>query len=196
MLLNYLFVILKLGNISTIQTGFFATPDAIGDYVCLQTRDFDENGNLTSLIFPNIRGEKVSDKHRLKSGDILFAAKGVKNFATVIGENYPPCVASTSFFVLRLKVNNIIPKYLAWYLNLSSTQGFLKSNAIGTSIASISKVVLEDVNIIVPTIETQQNIVQIFDLKFKERLLNKKIETLKEQLIEQIILKKINKEDE
>jgi hypothetical protein len=53
----------------------------------------------------------------LKDGDVLFAAKGTKNFAAVFENHNEPSVASTSFFVIRPTDKKVLPQYLAWFLN-------------------------------------------------------------------------------
>ncbi len=113
----------------------------------MQARYFDENGNLSSSLQADLKMTSQTTKHLLKSGDVLFAAKGTKNFAAVFGENHPPSVASTTFFVLTIRNPDVLPEYLAWVLNNQATQSFLKRNAIGSSMVSISKEVLSDLQI-------------------------------------------------
>jgi len=171
-------------NITTIQTGFFAKPAGSGEIAYLQFKDFDEYGQIRSTLHPELNIADVSEKHLLKQGDVLFAAKGTKNFAAVFYSANQPAVASTSFFVLRLTVSHVLPEYLTWYLNNPSTQTLLKGQAMGTSIASISKTVLEDLEITVPVIESQKAILQITKLRLKEKVIKQQIEVLREQQIQ------------
>lgn len=180
-----------LKNLSNIQTGFFAKPAGFGELVYLQSKHFDENGQLHAVLQPDLLADGVSEKHLLKLGDILFAAKGTKNFAVVFENHNEPSVASTSFFVIRTTDNEVLPQYLAWFLNNYTTQTLLKSQAIGTSIPSISKQVLENLEIPIPDIKTQKAIVEISKLRNKEKSLKQKIETLKEKQIQQQIINAI-----
>jgi hypothetical protein len=174
-------------DITNIQTGLFAKPSGVGEVVYLLSKHFSEDGQLLSVLHPDLMSGGISGKHLLKPGDVLFAAKGTKNFATVYEENYPAAVASTSFFVIRIMGKIILPEYLAWFLNSQATQVLLKGRAIGTSIPSISKQVLEQLEIIVPSIKMQKSILQITKLRNKEKTLKKEIEILREQLIQQQI---------
>ncbi|MFD3408825.1 restriction endonuclease subunit S [Aquirufa sp. HETE-83D] len=178
-------------NIANIQTGLFAKPSGIGELVYLQSKHFDEYGQLHSVLHSDLVADGIPEKHLLKSGDVLFAAKGSKNFATVFENHNEPSVASTSFFVIRLTEKKLLPQYLAWVLNSHTTQILLKGQAIGTSILSISKQVLENLEIVVPSLETQKAILQITKLQNKEKSLKKKIETLKEKQIQQQIINAI-----
>jgi restriction endonuclease S subunit len=178
-------------DITNIQTGIFAKPAGIGELVYLQSRHFDEYGQLHAALHPDLVAEGISEKHLLKNGDVLFAAKGTKNFAAVFENHNEPSVASTSFFVIRLTDKKVLPQYLAWFLNNHTTQTLLKGQAIGTSIPSISKQVLENLEIPVPNIKTQEAIVEISKLRNKEKALKQKIETLREKQIQQQIINAI-----
>lgn len=178
-------------HITNIQTGLFAKPAGLGELVYMQSKYFDENGKLLSVLRADIAAEGISEKHLLKNGDVLFAAKGTKNFAAVFEHHNIPAVASTSFFVMRPSDQKVLPQYLAWFLNNHTTQTLLKGQAIGTSIPSISKQVLENLEITVPGMETQKAILQITKLRNKEKSLKQKIETLREKQIQQQIINAI-----
>jgi restriction endonuclease S subunit len=174
-------------NITTIQTGLFAKPSGSGDLVYLQSKHFDEFGQLQTVLHPDLKAESISEKHLLKEGDVLFAAKGNKNFATVFENHNEAAVASTSFFVIRITDKKIVPHYLVWLLNSHSIQKELKGQALGTSIPSISKQVLENLEISVPSIDTQKIILQITELRNREKTLKQKIETLRDNQIQKQI---------
>lgn len=184
-----------LKHITNIQTGVFAKPIKEGEIVYLQAKHFDENGLLISLLHPDLLAENISGKHLLQPGDVLFAAKGTKNFAAWYESKNLPAVASTSFFVIRLKeniINNILPEFLAWYINQPVSQKFLKGNAMGTSIASISKAVLEELEISIPDLQTQKTILKITYLRNSEKKLQQQIEMLKEKQIQHCLWQAIN----
>jgi restriction endonuclease S subunit len=160
--------------------------------VYLQSKHFDEYGQLQAVLHPDLVTEGISEKHLLKDGDVLFAAKGTKNFAAVFENHNEPSVASTSFFVIRPTDNKLSPHYLAWVLNSHSMQAILKGQAIGTSIPSISKQVLENLEIAVPSIERQKAILQITKLRNKEKSLKQEIEVLRDKKINQQLFQAMN----
>ena len=180
-----------LKNITTIQTGVFAKPVSKGEIVYLQAKHFDEYGELTDNLYPVLNADGKIDKHLLRKGDVLFAAKGTKNFAALFENENIPAVASTSFFVMRLFDESVLPGYLTWFLNHPDTQLLLKAKALGTSIPSISKQVLEALEITIPTIEIQNAILQITKLRNREKALKQQIEILREQQIQQQIINSI-----
>ncbi len=178
-------------DITTIQTGLFAKPTGKGEVVYLQSKHFDEFGQLTAVLYPDLSADNISEKHLLNVGDILFAAKGSKNFAAVYEANNPIAVASTSFFVLKIKDENVLPEYLAWFLNHPQTQSLLKGKARGTSIPSITKSVLESFEIGIPSLEKQKLIIRLAELALKESELRANILSQRKLLIEQQIINAI-----
>ena len=181
----------KVKHIANIRTGVFAKPVSKGDIIYLQAKHFDRKGRLNSILRPNLSSVGIGEKHLLKEGDVLFAAKGTKNFAAWYKDKDIPAVASTSFFVIRLIDNfhnKILPEFLAWYINQPISQRFLKMRARGTSMVSISKAALEELEIPVPEIKTQQTILKISHLSITEKELTRKIGILREKQIQQKII--------
>ena len=181
----------KLKNITSIQTGVFAKPIQKGEIVYLQAKHFDENGELAEALYPDLKVDNKINKHLLKKGDVLFAAKGSKNFAAWYEDDELPAVASTSFFVIRLHGNDVLPGYLTWFLNHPNTQTLLKGQARGSSIASISKSVLSELEIQIPNIQKQELVLKIFKLRNKEKNLKQQIENLREKEIQNLLINAI-----
>jgi len=182
-----------LKHIASIQTGVFAKPAAEGEVVYLQAKHFDEAGQISAELHPDLMADTISEKHLLRRGDVLFAAKGVRNFAAVYNIDQP-AVASTSFFVIRLEEefkNGILPEFLVWLMNHPVAQAYLKGQAMGSSIASISKGVLEELEISIPAVETQKLVLNISKLRNKEIDLRQQIETLRDKQIQQQIINAI-----
>jgi restriction endonuclease S subunit len=185
-----------LKDITRIQTGVYAKADSQGEVTYLQAQYFNEAGEIDSKPHPDLRLGRKLTKHLLKSGDVLFAAKGNRNFAAIYEAKLGLAVASSTFFVIRLnedfrkKVRN---DFLAWFLNQPQSQQYLKSKAIGTSLPSISKPVLESLEIAVPTIAIQKAILKIYELQKKEKQLKQQIEELRERQMQYILLKATDK---
>jgi restriction endonuclease S subunit len=178
---------LKLKEIATLQTGLFAKPIPMGDVIYLQVRDFDENGELIDDLYHEMIQDNISNKHILKEGDLLFASKGNKIFSALFGYPKHSTVASTSFFVIKIKSNKILPAYLNWFINQSETINFLKQHAAGTAIASIPKSLLEEIEITIPDIFQQQKIVDLSKLAKKEHSILLKLAELKKTFIQKKI---------
>ncbi len=172
-------------HIASIQTGVYEKPVSKGDIAYLQPKYFDSKGQLTTSLRLDLNSLNITDKHILNKGDVLFASKGSKNFATCFNDAELSAVASTSFFVIRINEKNVLPDYLTWFLNRPKTLSILKRKAKGTAIVSITKSALADLSISVPSIEKQKLILKTFQLRNIEKQLRQKIETLREQQIQQ-----------
>ncbi len=180
-----------LQHIASVQSGIYVKPDSFGEIVYLQANHFNEGGQLNSSLIPNLKKTNQTERHLLQHGDILFAAKGTKNFAAIYEERNGLCVASSIFMVIRINSDfkkKISSEFLAWTINSPSTQLWLKNNAIGSALQSISKVTLLEMEVAVPTIEKQNAILKINSLRKQERIIQKQLSDLKEQYIQQHLL--------
>ncbi len=178
---------ITLQHIATIHTGVFARPGQEGDIAYLQVRHFDEAGNRTSRLLTDLPGNPRTEKHLLQQGDVLFAAKGAKNFAACFEENGTKTVASTSFFVIRLQNGAVLPAYLAWFLNHPQTLARLKRQAKGSAMASIPKTALAELEIPVPARAVQERILKVAALRQRERQLQEQIQNLKEKKLQYLL---------
>ena len=184
----------KLSDIAVIQTGVFAKPGPLGDIVYLQGKHFGEDGQLVQDLLPDLRFSDIGPRHILASNDILFTAKGTRNFAVHYQGSEHPAAASTTFIVIRLKQRcEVSPAFLTWFLNSPETQTHLKQSAKGTAIASISKKTLEDLEIPIPSIQKQETILEIAKLSSKRNKLALRLTELQNQNIQITLQKAIYK---
>ena len=180
----------KLNNIATIQTGVFAKTTPNPNALYLQQSDFDGNGELRNTAQPTIIAD--NPRHLLTAGDLLLASKGNNNICVIVPGIEQKCVASPSFLVIRLHDKfAILPEYVAWYLNLPTIQTTLATQARGTSIMSISKATLGELEIPIPPIERQNKYIELSKLQKREQELYKAIAEKRKQLLEYKMIKNI-----
>jgi restriction endonuclease S subunit len=178
------------GYVTSIHTGVYAKTSLTGDTIYLQVKDFDHNGQIQPKLEPNLVADESTYSHLLNEDDILLAAKGTKNIVAKYQSALGPAVASTSFFVVRLNKyfhNQLLPDYLVWWLNQPQIQSYLKGQAVGSNLPSISKGVLQDLEIYVPSLSIQEGVLRIQQLRNQEKKLKHQIEELKDQQIQQIL---------
>lgn len=180
----------KLHNIATIQTGVFAKTSPNPNALYLQQSDFDGNGELRNTAQPTIVAD--NPRHLLTAGDLLLASKGNNNICVIIPEIEQNCVASPSFLVIRLYDKSaILPEFVAWYLNLPTTQNALATQARGTSIMSISKATLGELEIPIPSIEKQKKYIELSKLQKREQQLYAAIAERRRRILEYKMIKNI-----
>ncbi|MFZ2900413.1 MAG: restriction endonuclease subunit S [Saprospiraceae bacterium] len=180
----------RLSDIVSISTGLYQKESPGGGACYLQARHFDAFGRFRDdgLPMPHIEaGERISN-HLLREGDILLIAKGDSNRACLYDPHIGKAVASSTFFVLRLKTQLALPGYLHWLLNTSPLQSVLAGLARGTHTPSISKKALAALILDIPPLEIQREVLEVLDLWEKERVLASELIRQKEVFYENLLL--------
>lgn len=182
----------KLKNIATILSGTYQKEYPEGNVLYLQVKDFRsldvENGRLRSTV----QNAPKLAKYILKDKDLLFAAKGTSNFCALYNKEIGTAIASSAFFIIRVHSVTILPEYIYWYLNAPQVVTLLQSGAVGSNTPSITKPMLEEIEIPLPSLETQQAIVTCTYLQNREHELQLLIAEKKKRLIDQILINIIN----
>ena len=185
----------KLGDIAEIRSGVYSKTTDRGGVHYIQAKNFDENNILSPHLTPNLLLNPQVKKNLLRKGDVLFASKGFDNFAAVYNSDYKTAVASSIFLILYNIDNEIVlPAYLAWFINQPGMQEFLKRSAKGTSLPSISKRILSDIYIEIPTIKKQELILRVSNLIIREKKIRRKIQERREKLLNHQLLNVISNE--
>lgn len=173
-----------LGEITNIFSGIYTKPDIEGDVFYIQARHFGKDGIFDATVKPDLLCTDKLTKHLLKTGDILLASKGVNNFAVAYNENIGKAVASSMFLVIRINQTKILPEFLTWYLNHPLAQNYFINCSKGTALPCITKAIVENLEINIPTLEKQRLILKIQALRLKEKQIKAHIEDLKETQIQ------------
>jgi len=100
----------------------------------------------------------------LEPGDIVFAARGLANYAVVADKPPAHTVLSPHFFQIRLcESAEILPEFLAWQLNQSPAQKYFAKSAEGSAVTGVRKSLLESLEIICPPLIEQEKLLQAVD---------------------------------
>ena len=177
-----------LGDIAEIQSWYYVRTSTDWDVIYLQAKDFDEFGDIKWDLKPELNPKEVQERQYLQDWDILYSAKWTRNFATVYKKEYWKCVASSTFFIIRLHNENIIPEYLAILLTEASKWKYFQDNISWWYIQSISKPVLQNYEIETPPLNKQKDIIKYYEIYKKQIKLYDKLKEKKEMFTNQIIL--------
>jgi restriction endonuclease S subunit len=179
----------KIKDIAIVRSGAYIKEAPEGDVCYLQVNNFNKMENKFLLSKPTLELNSKTKHHLLSEGDLVFAAKGTSNFCAIFHRSMGKVVASSSFLVIRIVDQAIIsPDYLCWILNREDTLAYLKTNAIGTSMPSISKTLIEEYAINIPPMDIQNRIVAIIQLQQRERQLHERILCLRKKLTEKQLI--------
>lgn len=190
---NYLIRMMKcLGEIVDVQSWYYLHAWSFWDVVYLQGKDFDEFGDLKKWsLTPELDSKEVQERQYLQDWDILFASKWVRNFASVYKKEYGNCVASSTFFVLRIRGKDavkILPEYLAILLTQASKWKYFQDNISWWYIQAISKPTLLNYELEIPSIDKQEKIIKYYELYKRQIRLYDELKEKKETLANQLIL--------
>ena len=173
----------QLQNIATIKAGHpfrgkIPEVDA-GDTRVVQVRDVDDNGSILwdKLIRTNITGRKMPEY--LQEGDIIFAARGHKNFAAYVDKSTANAVCAPHYFLIRVNQDSlatniasspkVISAFIAWQLNQKPAKKYFKNISQGTAVNSIHRTLLAETPLTIPSIEIQQTTVALANAHIKEQ---------------------------
>jgi hypothetical protein len=162
----------SLSDISEIQVGYQsregirANPD--GSNFLLQARDFNNFHQVDWSNLSRFTPAGSTTKSEIQPGDVLFLAKGQDNFACPVNRVTNHVLAANSFYILRPNKATILPDYLAWWLNQTPAQEYIKLNRSGSTPPFLSVSALSHLEIPVPDFEMQRKIGELELLRKKE----------------------------
>lgn len=108
------------------------------------------------------------NKFLVKKNDLVMPVRGGNYFAERITQVKEPTIAVSHVFIIRCK-EKILPAYLYWYLNLTSTQHILKQGQTGSNITMLNKATLGNLKIELPSIAKQEKIAGLQSLWAKQK---------------------------
>jgi restriction endonuclease S subunit len=180
----------KVSEIAEVVSGVYLQTAPYGEVAYLQIKGLlSESPEKTAS---KVTLSPKNERYLLAKGDLLFAGKGTTYLCKVFDLDIP-AIASTTLYIIRLTSNDILPDYLCWYLNQPSVMALMKAQQVGTGTPLIHKQVVEDFEIPVPDLETQQQIVELAKLQAKEKELYQAIAEKRQLITNQLIMNKLNK---
>lgn len=171
----------KLSEITEISTGYTfrsaIKPSIHGNFGVIQAKDVTNDLEITrdNLIKTNL--DNVSLNAIVKNNDVILTSRG--RFKAAVVNSHEPMIASSSVFIIRVKIQEIDPRYLAIYLNSFQGQVQISKLISGSYIKSIPKFNLSNLNIPAPSVLEQKNIIKLFqNINHQQKLLKRKIEII------------------
>jgi len=86
------------------------------------------------------------------------------------------------------KPDKVLPEYLNWYISQRDAQIFLTSRAKGTVQKMISKQAIEDMEVALPSLGKQKNIVELATLSAREQALLHALADKRDQYISTVLM--------
>ena len=170
----------RLADICEVQTGYTVKtrmePIADGGIPAIQLRDLSGEVDFDPAGLPSYPLPMSFDRYSARPGDLLFRSRGDRNTAVVVSPNCTSAaVAVLPLLVLRPKRDLIDPRYLAWFINQPASQAYFDKYAHGQTLKMVPKACLDDLQVAVPDLHTQQLIVQVDALARREHTLTQQL---------------------
>ncbi len=125
----------------------------------------------------------------LMNGDILFAARGARNYAVLVDHIVGKVVSAPHFYILRVNEQSLLPEFLVWQLNQKPLQNYFDRAAQGSFTKSIKRSILECAEITVPPLDNQKQIVGLHMTLMQERKLYSELTRNADKLMNSIASK-------
>jgi len=149
-------------------------PQIDGLMTVIQSKDVLDNLYINKNNLTKIDLQKYQSKALIEENDIIISSRGSFKAGVVEG-NVVNSIASSSVYILRLKDKNVIPEYLAIYLNSVKGQKNIKNKMTGSVIKTILRKDLENLKILLPSKDVQNKIINLYkNNQAQQKLLTRK----------------------
>lgn len=167
---------MSLSDIVSVSLGSYEKPLKQGSFSLLLPSDLDATGRRTLDEVTRFAANTAAAKRALlRPGDVLLPAKGGRYAATLVTKELAGYVASSGFFLLRLRPE-VLPAYLVAYLNHPHTQRRLQgiTNA-STTVPVLNKAALLATPVDLPPLPVQQRLGDLDQLWLREQHLTERL---------------------
>ncbi|WP_038249116.1 restriction endonuclease subunit S [Ghiorsea bivora] len=168
----------KLIDIATVYTGEpirnKISPNEHGDVKIVQMKDISDDGELDwngviRMQFTNREKRQGKTKY-LQNNDVLFKARGKHNYAADVQQCSEDTIISPHLFLIRPHdTNKIISGFLAWQINQLTAQQYFHTEAEGSRTIGIRKPVLENLEIKLPHMDKQKQVLTAYKLWLEQK---------------------------
>jgi len=184
---------MKIKKLATVQMGysFRSRLEASegGGVAFIQMKDLLDDNTVGCDGLGRINMEAMKDHHLAQRGDLVFRSRGSLATAAVLLEDPGKAVVAAPLLRIRVtKPDKVLPEYLNWYISQRDAQIFLTSRAKGTVQKMISKQAIEDLEVALPSLGKQKNIVELATLSAREQALLHTLADKREQYISTVLM--------
>lgn len=192
--------IVHLGNMMDFKNGLNYGKNDIGEEIkILGVGDFKTNFYLDTNDLKKIECSNFDENYLLENGDLIFVrSNGNKELIgrVLYCDNIEEKVTYSGFTIRgRVKSNDFIDKYCAYYCSSNLVRKQYMKNGGGTNINNLSQGILSNIEITKPSTKEQMKMVKIistFDrlIELKEKFLQEK-QKQKKGLMERLLSGKV-----
>lgn len=182
----------RLGDVADVQTGPFGSQLHKSDYIaegipCIMPTNI---GPHLNFIVDGIAHVSEVDANRLSRhlteiGDIIYARRGDIEKCAYVTTNEEKWLCGTGCLKIRCN-NEVNSRFIAYLLSTAECKKWITGNAVGTTMLNLSKGILSNLPLLVPSHEDQRRIASILSSLDRKIELNNKINADLEEMAQAI----------
>ncbi|OUM89885.1 restriction endonuclease subunit S [Parageobacillus thermoglucosidasius] len=177
-----------LGEIARIKVGLVVSRkkaevdlEVKAEYPLISLKNIQADGTFTDEPIEIFKSKEVLDAEFFtREGNILVRLSH-PNTAVLIDKEQEGLLIPSYFANVEIIDTNVLPGYVAWYLNTDKVKGELLKSQMGSHIPSTNKQILEKISIPELDLSKQQMITELQQLYRKEKRLYQKLMAEKEK---------------
>lgn len=185
---------MKIKKLATVQMGYSfrsrLEASKNGTVAVIQMKDLLDDNTVGCGDLVKIDMDAVKEHHLARKGDLIFRSRGLVTTSAILLEDPDKAVVAAPLLRIRVsRPEKVLPEYLNWYISQRDAQIFLTSRAKGTVQKMISKQTIEDLEVALPTLGKQKNIVELACLLAREQALLHRLAEKREQYIGAVLMR-------
>ena len=184
----------RLGDIADIQTGPFGSQLHKSDYIaegipCIMPTNIGPHLNFVVDGMAHVSEEDADrlSRHLTEIGDIIYARRGDIEKCAYVTTNEDKWLCGTGCLKIRCN-NDVNSRFIAYLLSTAECKKWITGNAVGTTMLNLSKGILSNLPLLIPSLQDQRRIASILSSLDRKIELNNKINADLEEMA-QVIFK-------
>lgn len=182
----------RLGDIADVQTGPFGSQLHKSDYIaegipCIMPTNIGPHLNLVVDGIAHVSEVDANrlSRHLTEFGDIIYARRGDIEKCAYVTTNEEKWLCGTGCLKIRCK-NEVNSRFIAYLLSTAECKKWITGNAVGTTMLNLSKGILSNLPLIIPSLVDQRRIASILSSLDRKIELNNKINADLEEMAQAI----------
>ena len=185
-------MIVGLKEIAEIQMGYSFRSKLLGqqdsNVAVIQMKDLTEANTVDTSSLIKIYLDKSDERHLIKKSDLVFRSRGQNSTAAIMDKELQNVVLAAPLLKIRINTKVILPEYLLWVVNNPESQCWFSKRREGTHGGMINKKVLEEFEVLIPTLETQKDLLEISNLMMDEEQIMDRLSVLRKHYNSHLLL--------
>ena len=182
----------RLGDIADVQTGPFGSQLHKSDYIaegipCIMPTNIGPHLNLVVDGIAHVSEVDANrlSRHLTEFGDIIYARRGDIEKCAYVTTNEEKWLCGTGCLKIRCK-NEVNSRFIAYLLSTAECKKWITGNAVGTTMLNLSKGILSNLPLIIPSLVDQRRIASVLSSLDRKIELNNKINADLEKMAQAI----------